>query len=131
MLPAKALSIEEQINKKEFDGKIGFEQLQSFHGYISNLTTLSDYKHKQYQYVKAMKLKEERRKERLKKEVEKACNPDQLVKFVTNFRIKGIQDNKIEAFNSEAIQVILSTLSPYPIIITIIISLILEFIKKE
>ena len=102
MLPAKALSIEEQINKKEFDGKIGFEQLQSFHGYTSNLTTLSDYKHKQYQYVKAMKLKEERRKERLKKEVEKACNPDQLVKFVTNFRIKGIQDNKIEASRNQA-----------------------------
>ena len=38
MLPAKALSIEEQINKKEFDGKIGFEQLQSFHGYTSNAT---------------------------------------------------------------------------------------------
>ena len=88
MLPAKALSIEEQINKKEFDGKIGFEQLQSFHGYTSSLTTLSDYKHKQYQYVKAMKLKEERRKERLKKEVEKACNPDQLIKFVTNYDCK-------------------------------------------
>ena len=27
---AKALTIEEQINKKEFEGKVGFEQLQAF-----------------------------------------------------------------------------------------------------
>jgi hypothetical protein len=102
MIPAKVLTIEEQINKKEFKGTVGFEQLQAFHGYTSNLNSKSDYKHKQYIYTKNMKLKEQRRKERMRKEVEKACNPDQLVKFVTNFKIPSIQENKLECARYQA-----------------------------
>ena len=49
-----------------------------------------------------MKLKEQRRKERIRKEVEKACNPDQLVKFVTSFKIPSIQEQKLECARRQA-----------------------------
>ena len=66
------------------------------------LKTTSSYKHKQYEIQKSLRIKEERRKERIRKEIEKACNPDQLVKFVTQFRIPTIQDSVTEVARRQA-----------------------------
>ena len=66
------------------------------------LETTSNYKHKQYEFQKSLQIKEQKRKERIRKEIEKACNPDQLVKFVTQFRIPSIQDSVTEVARSQA-----------------------------
>ena len=100
MPSAKATSAEDQINKSV--GKLGFEQLQTYNASTSMLQTTSDYKHKQYEFQKSLRIKEQRRKERIRKEVEKACNPDQLVKFVTQFRVPTIQDSVTEVARRQA-----------------------------
>ena len=69
MPPTNANSIEEQINKES--GKIGFEQVQTYNASTSMLETTSNYKHKEYEFEKSLQIKEQKRKERIRKEIEK------------------------------------------------------------
>jgi hypothetical protein len=93
---------EERINDAKFGKKMGFEQKTTYHAYHASMNTKSGHYHNQYSFAKNTRLAKERHKRYLAEKVRKACNPDQLSKFVTTFKLSSITDQKRTVATSQA-----------------------------